>query len=372
MRVPLVDLSRQHEAIEDAVASGIAGVIAETAFIQGSAVAAFEREYADLCGVAHCIGLGSGTDAIELSIRALGLGPDDRVIVPANSFIASALAVIRAGVGVVLVDCDPNSYLIDVDAVADAMSGAVKAVMPVHLYGQVAEVERIQEAAGDVVILEDGAQSQGAMRADRRAGSLGLISATSFYPGKNLGAYGDAGAVLTDDDDLAERVRKLGNWGSAEKYYHPLVGFNSRLDTIQAVVLRAKLGHLDEWNAQRRVAAKRYDELLQSLEDVERPTVLDGNLHVWHLYVVRVSHRNAVVAYLHEKGVGAGIHYPIPMHLQGALSSLGHGPGDFPEAERASEEILSLPIFPGITEREQEYVVDNLSDALRSLHVAAR
>ena len=271
-----------------------------------------------------------------------------------------------------LVDCDPYSYVIDVDAVASAMTRAVKAVMPVHLYGQVAEVERIQEAAGDVAILEDGAQSQGAMRAGRQAGSLGLISATSFYPGKNLGAYGDAGAVLTDDGDLAERVRKLGNWGSSEKYHHPSVGFNSRLDTIQAVVLRAKLGHLDEWNTQRRTAAQRYDELLEGLGEVVRPAALEGNLHVWHLYVVRIPHRNAVLAYLREKGVSAGIHYPIPMHLHGALSSLGYGPGDFPEAELASEEILSLPIFPGITEHEQEYVVDSLLEALRSLSVTAK
>ncbi len=372
MRVPLVDLSRQHAAIEDVVADGIADVIAETAFIQGSAVAAFEREYAEFCGVANCVAVGNGTDAIEFSIRALGLGRDDRVIVPANSFIASALGVIRAGVGVVLVDCDPDSYLIDVSAVADAMSPAVKAVMPVHLYGQVAEVERIQAVVGDAIIVEDGAQSQGAMRGGRHAGSLGLISAISFYPGKNLGAYGDAGAVLTHEDGLAERIRKLGNWGSVEKYQHPSLGFNSRLDTIQAVVLRAKLAHLDEWNAQRRVAAMRYDDLLQGLGDVVGPMTLEDNLHVWHLYVVRVPHRNAVLNLLHEKGVGAGIHYPTPMHLHGALGSLGYGPGDFPEAERASKEVLSLPIFPGITEHEQEYVVDSLRDALRSLRVAAR
>lgn len=364
MHVPLVDLARQHEEIAAEVEKGLASVFADTAFIHGPEVAEFEAEFAEFCGVDHCIGVGSGTDALELAIRALGLGPGDQVIVPANSFIASALAVLRAGAEVVLVDCDPNTHLIDVAQVEKAMGKRVRAVMPVHLYGQVAPIVPLEAVSGRAVILEDAAQSQGATRHGRSAGSLGRVAGTSFYPGKNIGAYGDAGAVLTDDEEIADRVRKLGNWGSSQKYFHPVAGFNSRLDTVQAVVLKAKLARLPQWNEQRGVAAKRYDQLLGPVAEVVRPVTLEGNVHVWHLYVVRVPERDRVLDLLHEAGVGAGVHYPTPMHLQGALSDLGHGTGDFPASEKASAEVLSLPLFPGITEDEQGFVVASLKDAL--------
>lgn len=366
MNIPLVDLGWQHREIVDDVKAGFERVMETTAFIQGPQVGEFEEAFADFCGVRNCVGVASGTDALEMAVRGLGLGPEDEVIVPANSFIASALGVIRAGTGVKLVDCDSDTYLIDPEAVADAISPSVKAVMPVHLFGQTAPVEELVAAVGDVPIIEDGAQSQGATRNGKPSGSLGRVGATSFYPGKNIGAYGDAGAVLTDDDDLANLVRNLGNWGSPQKYHHPVIGFNSRLDTIQAVVLKAKLDRLAEWNKLRRAAAERYNELLAEAGRLVAPKVLDGNEHVWHLYVVRVTKRERVVASMQEDGIGVGIHYPIPMHLQGALSFLGHREGSFPRTEAAAREMISLPMFPGITAEQQEQVIDSLNRALDS------
>ena len=367
MRIPLVDLGWQHRQIAEEIDAGLAQVMDSTAFIQGPQVAEFEEAFAEFCGVKHCVGVASGTDALELAARTLGLGRGDVVIVPANTFIASALAVIRAGAEVRLVDCDPETYLMDNEAVARAMSPEVKAVMPVHLFGQAAAVEELVDVIGDVPILEDAAQSQGALRHGRPAGSLGQIAATSFYPGKNIGAYGDAGAVLTDDDEAARMVRNLGNWGSPEKYHHPVVGFNSRLDTVQAVILKAKLARLDEWNKQRRAAADLYGELLKSVEQVSAPVTLSGNEHVWHLYVVRVPERDRVLASLQAEGIGAGVHYPIPIHLQGAFAFLGHEEGDFPAAEAAAREMLSLPMFPGITGDQQRQVIAALGGALESV-----
>ncbi len=241
--------------------------------------------------------MGNGTDALEMAVRALELGPSDTVIVPANTFIASALGVLRAGARVKLVDCQPDTYLIDPDQAMAAVDSSVRAVMPVHLYGQMAQMESLQFPER-VAVIEDAAQSQGATRHGRGMGSFGRVAATSFYPGKNIGAYGDAGAVLTDDDALADQVRRLGNWGSAQKYHHPELGFNSRLDTVQAVVLSAKLERLAAWNEMRNAAAGRYAELLADEERVTLPVTLDGNLHVWHLYVIRVPRRDLVLARL--------------------------------------------------------------------------
>lgn len=364
MRVPLVDLDWQHLEIADDVEGGIREIIHTTAFIQGPQLGEFESAFADFVGVRNCVGVGNGTDALEFSIRALGLGPGDTVVVPANSFIASALGVLRAGAGVLLVDCDPDTYLIDTEKIHDAIDPSVRAVMPVHLYGQIAPVDQLTDLPERVAVVEDAAQSQGATRHGRGSGSFGKIAGTSFYPGKNIGAYGDAGAVLTNDDELADRVRKLGNWGSAQKYHHPEVGFNSRMDTIQAVVLSAKLARLADWNEMRVVAAKRYEQLLGGIEQLRLPLTLEGNYHIWHLYVVQVPDRDRVLAELHQAGVGAGVHYPVPMHLQGALAGLGYGPGDFPVTESAAQSMVSLPIFPGITEAQQEYVADRLRDAL--------
>jgi len=363
--IPLVDLKAQHEEIAAEVADGFARVIADTAFILGPAVRTFEEAFAALCEIPHCIGVANGTDAIELTLRALGIGPGDEVIVPANTFIATALGVIRAGARPVLVDCD-GYHLLDPDLIETVVTPRTRAVMPVHLFGQIAAIERIGEiaAAHGLAVVEDGAQSQGARRHGRPSGSFGVAAATSFYPGKNLGAYGDAGAIVTASDELAAHLRKLRNWGSERKYHHPEIGFNSRLDTLQAVVLSAKLRRLAHWNAARGLAAERYDNLLSGISGIELPRTLPGNDHVWHLYVVRVANRDEVLARLNAEGIGAGIHYPTPLHLHGAMRDLGYREGDFPQAERAATEILSLPMYPHLTIEQQERVATALRRAL--------
>jgi dTDP-4-amino-4,6-dideoxygalactose transaminase len=364
-QIPLVDLKAQHLEIADEVARGMAKVIEDTAFILGPQVKEFEEAFARFCGVPHCVGVANGTDAIELSVRALGLGLGDEVIVPANTFIASALGVVRAGARPVIVDCD-EYQLIDPSKIEAAIGPRTRAVLPVHLFGQMADMEKVQEIADarGLAVIEDGAQSQGAKRSGRPSGAFGVAAATSFYPGKNIGAYGDGGAVVTRSEEIASKLRKLRNWGSEKKYHHPEIGFNSRLDTLQAVVLSAKLKRLDAWNEARRQAAVRYDRLLAGIGAIELPKTLPGNEHVWHLYVVRVPNRDEVLAKLNAAGIGAGIHYPVPLHLHGALSDLGYREGDFPEAERAANEILSLPLYPQITGEQQERVAEELRKAV--------
>jgi len=368
--IPLVDLAAAHAEVAEEVEAGFKRVIADTAFVGGAEVAAFEREYAAFSGVEHCVGVANGTDALELALRAVGVGPGTEVVLPTNTFVATAEAVARAGARPVLVDCDPHTYLIDVEAALAAVTPATRAIVPVHLYGQLAPVERIRAglAGRDVAIVEDAAQCQGATRHGRAAGADG-IAATSFYPGKNLGAYGDAGAVVTADAGLARTVRTLGSHGGLTKYVHDVIGVNSRLDGLQAVVLRAKLARLAVGNERRRAAAARYDALLEPL-DVIRPTTLPGNAHVWHIYCVRIpgdgtpARRDEVLARLHAAGVGAGIHYPVPIHATPAFAGLGHRAGAFPHAERIASELLSLPIYPQLTAGQQEAVVAALAAAL--------
>ena len=368
--IPLVDLGAQHAAVAEEVAEGWRQVLAKTSFIAGPQVAAFESEYAAFTGARHCVGMANGTDAIEIALRALGVGPGDECILPANTFIATAEAVSRTGATPVLVDCaDDGTFLIDIAATEAALTPRTRAVIPVHLYGQAAPVERLlplAESTGAWVV-EDAAQAQGARRGGRSAGTLGHVAATSFYPGKNLGAYGDAGAATTDSGELAARMRMIADHGSRRKYDHEVVGFNSRLDTLQAVVLSAKLRRLAEWNAARQTAARRYDQLLAGVSDVIRPRVLDGNEHVWHLYVVRVPDRDRVIKELHAAGIGAGIHYPVPVHLSAAFAGLGYDDGAFPMAKRAAREVLSLPLFPQITPAQQERVASVLTAALRRM-----
>ncbi|MCX2183844.1 DegT/DnrJ/EryC1/StrS family aminotransferase [Streptomyces sp. SKN60] len=367
--IPLVDLKAAHAEVEAEIRAGFDRVLADTAFIGGEEVAAFEREYAEFGGIAQVVGVANGTDALELALRASGVGAGDEVVLPANTFIATAGAVARTGARPVLVDCAPDTLLIDPAAALAAVGGATRAVVPVHLYGQCADVAALAAGLPERVrIVEDAAQSQGASRAGRTPGSGG-IAATSFYPGKNLGAYGDAGAVLTDDPEAAALVRAIANHGGVAKYRHDVPGFNSRLDGLQAVVLRAKLRRLAAGNEARRTAAARYDELLAPLAEAGRvvlPVTAGGNTHVWHLYVLRVpgADRDAVVGKLNASGIGAGVHYPQPVHLTPAYAHLGHGRGDFPHAERAADEILSLPLFPQITHDQQRRVVDALVNAL--------
>lgn len=366
MEIPLVDLNAQHEEIAREVEEGFARVVGRTSFVLGEEVVTFEGEFAAFCGVEHCIGVGNGTDALELILRALGVGTGDEVILPANTFIATALAVVRAGATPVLVDCDPDYQLIEPDGVAAKVGPFTKAILPVHLFGQVAPIESLSKIAKahGLVIIEDAAQAQGAERKGVKAGAFGAAAGVSFYPGKNLGAYGDGGAVVTNSEEIARKVRALRNWGGEEKYQHPEIGFNSRLDTLQAVVLLAKLKRLEGWNQMRREAANRYHEMLADRQDVVLPPILPGNVHIWHLYVVRVPRRDDVLKKLHAAGIGAGIHYPLPIHLQGAFQFLGHKRGDFPVAEAAAAEILSLPIYPHVTGAQQERVIEELKKAL--------
>lgn len=365
--IPLVDLGAQHAAVADEVARGWQEVLAGTAFIGGPQVTTFERDYAEFTGASHCVAVANGTDAIEIALRALRIAPSDECILPANTFIATAEAVSRAGATPVLVDCaDDETYLIDADAVEAAVTPRTRAIIPVHLYGQAAPVERLLPLARrmSIWLVEDAAQAQGARRNGVSAGALGDAAATSFYPGKNLGAYGDAGAALTNSADVAAKMRMIRDHGSARKYEHDVLGVNSRLDTLQAVVLSAKLRRLAGWNAARRAAAARYDELLSGCDAVVRPRTLGGNEHVWHLYTVRVPDRDRVVKELHTAGIGAGIHYPVPIHLTAAFAGLGYAPGAFPVAERTARELLSLPIFPEITAEQQKRVVSTLMSVL--------
>ncbi len=366
MSVPFVDLLSQHAEIAGEVDSGLAEVFARTAFIGGPAVGRFEEAFAAFVGVRHCVGVGNGTDALELAYRAVGVQPGGEVIVPANTFIATAEAVSRIGAVPVPVDVDPVHLLMDPEAVRAAVGPRTQAIVPVHLFGQVAPMDpllAIAQAAG-VPVVEDAAQAQGARQGGRTAGTFGAIAGTSFYPGKNLGAAGDGGGVLTDDDDLARTVRVLSAHGSPRKYEHELIGVNSRLDTVQAVVLEAKLRRLEDWNAARRVAADRYAALLADVPGVRVPTTAPGNEDIWHLYVVQVEERDRVLAALGDAGIGAGIHYPTPVHLTAAYAGLGLGRGAFPVAEAAADHILSLPMFPHLTSAQQERVVEVLVQAL--------
>lgn len=368
--VPMLDLSLQHALVAEEIRIGFDRVLSATSFIQGPDVAVFEREFAAYCGVENVVGVANGTDAIELALRAAGVGPGHEVIVPANTFVATAEAVVRAGATVVFADCDQN-YLLDPASVRQQITPLTRAVIAVHLYGQTAAIDDIYDAVGGgggigggIVVVEDMAQAQGARHRGRRAGSLGDIGGTSFYPGKNLGAYGDAGAVLTNSADFARDVRAFGSHGGLRKYEHLVVGTNSRLDTLQAVVLSAKLRHLDAWNIERRAIAARYTSLLAEVAGVITPVTVPGNEHVFHQYIVRVAERDRVVAEMNAAGVGAAIHYPLPVHLVPAFRSDRFPAGSFPVAESTAAEILSLPIYPGLTSAQQDRVVEVLVSCL--------
>ncbi len=365
--IPLVDLQAAHLEVAEEISGGFRRILASGAFIKGPEVAAFEREYAAFCGIAHCVGVANGTDAIELALRAIGVQAGAEVILPANTFVATAEAIVRAGARPAFADIDPDHLLLDPVSAAKAVSTDTAAMVPVHLYGQLAPMDALATAAGSgAAIVEDAAQAQGATQGGKPPGSFGLAAGTSFYPGKNLGAYGDAGAVMTDSADLAQRVRLLGDHGSERKYEHVQLGFNSRMDALQAVVLRAKLHRLEEWNERRRQAAARYDDLLSGIDEVILPRTAHGNVHVWHLYVIQVPRRDHVVQVLNEMGVRAAIHYPVAVHLQPPFRGYGYGPGDFPVAEAAADHIVSLPLYPHITVAQQQMVADALRRALRA------
>jgi dTDP-4-amino-4,6-dideoxygalactose transaminase len=365
--IPLVDLQAAHAEVEDEIRSGFDRILACTAFIKGAEADAFEREYAAFTGVSHCIGVANGTDAIELALRAAGISAGSEVVLPANTFVATAEAVMRASAWPVFADVDPEHLLLDSRSLTSAIGRNTAAIIPVHLYGQMAPMRQIADVATahGAIVIEDAAQAHGATHYGQPAGSFGLMAGVSFYPGKNLGAYGDAGAVLTQSAELARQVRLLGDHGCERRYEHVTLGFNSRLDALQAVVLRAKLPKLAAWNQARSQAADRYHELLADADGVSLPQTAPGNAHVWHLYTIRVPRRDHVLQCLEDAGVRAAIHYPVPVHLQPAFSRLGYGPGDFPVAEAAAAEILSLPLYPHITDEQQEYVARTVRNALK-------
>ncbi len=366
MKVPFLDLAAQQAEVLDEVLPIWQHQLASAGFIGGPEVGAFEQEYADYIGVEHVIGVSNGTDALELAYRAAGVGPGDEVIMPANTFIATAEAASRIGAIPVFVDVGDQYLLIDPEAVEAAITSRTRAIVVVHLFGQTAAIEHLAPIAQrhDLVLIEDAAQSQGASSWAGRAGAMGQIATTSFYPGKNLGAAGDAGAVMTDDAGAAALIRNLAAHGSSVKYVHDHVGMNARLDAVQATVLRAKLRRLDRWNAARRVAAGRYAELLDGIEGVRQPSVRPGNEDVWHLYVVRVDERDRVLSEMTSSGIGVGIHYPTIVPLTEAYAGLGHRSGEFPVAEAAAEQILSLPMFPHLVAEQQEAVAAALRAAV--------
>jgi dTDP-4-amino-4,6-dideoxygalactose transaminase len=363
--VPFVDIGRSHGPLKSAFLEVLGRALETSGFVMGAAVRDFEFAFAAYCGAAHCVGVASGTDALVLSLRAAGVGPGDEVITVPNTFIATAAAVRLAGATPVFVDPDEATQLMDPAALDAAVTARTKAVIPVHLFGQPVDMDPVIELARrhGLAVIEDACQAHGARYKGRRIGGLGSLGAAfSFYPGKNLGSLGEGGAVVTDHRDLADRLRRIRDHGSSEKYRHVELGTNSRLHAIQAAFLSIKLERLDEWNAERRRLAARYDERLAGVRGVATPAVAPWAEHVFHLYVVRVPDRDGAQAFLKERGIATGIHYPVPIHLQGAFADLGLGRGAYPVAERLADEILSLPMFPGLTEDEVDRVCDALSE----------
>jgi dTDP-4-amino-4,6-dideoxygalactose transaminase len=359
LQVPFVDLSAQYTAIEGEIDQAISEVLRGTDFILGRSVRLFEEEFAAFCDVEHAIGVDSGTSALELALRAYDIGPGDEVITTANTFIATALAISHIGATPVLVDIDPLTYTMDASCLERAVTDRTRAIIPVHLYGHPADMDHILEVAQHhgLVVIEDACQAHGARYKGKRVGSLGHAATFSFYPAKNLGAYGDGGIVVTNDGRVAESIRMLRNYGQREKYHHELRGYNRRLDTLQAAVLRVKLNHLDDWNAARRQQAGLYGKLL-----AYSPVILPGEADyadpVYHLYVVRVEDRDELQAYLRDKGIATGVHYPIPIHLQGAYRDLGYEKGSFPITEEYAGQIMSLPMYAELTPEAIGYVAE--------------
>lgn len=358
MHIPFVDLRAQYALISQEVEEALKEVLQTTDFILGNELLRFEEEFASFSGVGHCVGLASGTDAIHLALLAIGVGPGDEVIVPAHTFVASAFAVSYTGARPVFVDVNPRTYTIDVDAIEQAISHDTKAIMPVHLYGCPAEMDTLIGLARrhHLRVVEDAAQAHGAEFRQKRCGSIGDVGCFSFYPGKNLGAYGDGGAVVTNDSDVAQAIRRLRFYGQEKKHEHLTIGYNSRLDTLQAAVLRVKLRKLASWNEARRAKVLLYRELLSGVP-LCLPVDPEEGIHVYHLFVVRTGHRDALLQFLRENGVMAQVHYPVPVHLQKAYRGLNYAAGDMPIAETCAREVLSLPLYPEITEDQIRYVV---------------
>lgn len=359
-RIPYLDIKAGNALVQKELNQAFERIIDSGWFILGKAVEAFEADFAAYVGVKHCVGVGNGLEALHLILRAYGIGPGDEVIVPSNTYIATWLAVTYAGARPVPVEPDPRTYNLDPYRIDSAITSNTRAILPAHLYGQTADMDPIMAIAEkyNLVVIEDAAQAHGARYRDRMCGSLGHAAGFSFYPGKNLGALGDAGAVTTDDDALAERLRALRNYGSKKKYENDLLGFNTRLDELQAAFLSVKLPHLDGWNERRREIAAFYTHAFSQIPELIVPEVPEGSQPVWHIYALRCNRRDELQTYLSGAGIGTLIHYPIPPHLSGAYAELGYRKGQFPIAEAIAETELSLPISPTMTLDDAEVVAN--------------
>ena len=350
IKVPYLDLKAQYRSIKTEIDGAIARVLDSGQFVLGSEVAEFEREFAAYCGTSHCIALNSGTSALHLALLAAGVGPDDEVITVPFTFVASVAAITYTGARPVLVDIDPQSFTIDVSAIEAAITPRTKAILVVHLYGQPADMDPIMEIARrhGLVVIEDAAQAHGAKYKGRPVGSIGDMACFSFYPGKNLGAYGEGGAVTTSNPEYERSIRMLRDWGQDAKYHHVLRGFNYRMEAFQGAILRVKLRHLERWTEARRALAGKYNELLGD-SGVERPKEMSWARHVYHVYTLRSGDRDGLRAALQEDGIQTGVHYPVPVHLQPAYADLGYERGAFPHSEAAATQVLSIPLYPELS-----------------------
>lgn len=368
--IPFLDLKAQYLEIKPEVDAAIIRVVESGHYVLGPDVAAFEERFADYCSIGYCRTLNSGTSALHLALLAAGIGSGDEVITVSMTFVATTAAIIYSGARPVFVDVDPVSWTMDPDAIEAAITPRTKAIMPVHLHGLMADMDPIMEIARrrGLLVIEDAAQAHGSEYKGRRAGSIGDIGCFSFYPGKNLGAFGEGGAVVTADAALARRISLLRDWGQEAKYHHVIPGFNFRLDSIQAAVLNVKMNYIEKWTEGRRAVARLYDEMLAS-SGLRGPTSPDQSRHVYHVYAIQHPQRDAAVKALQMAGIATGIHYPIPVHMQKAYADLGYKPGDFPVTERLAETFLSLPIYPELREEHVANVVRELKN-LSLLEVA--
>ncbi len=363
MNVPFLNLDALHAPHAPLLHEAAARVINSGWFIHGNECQAFENEWARFLQTKYAVGVSNGLDALTLSLKALGIGIGDEVIVPSNTYVATALAVTHVGAKPIFVEPRMDTYNIDPSRIEAVVSSRTKAIMPVHLYGQAAEMSEIMRISSrlGLFVVEDNAQAQGATHMGQKTGTFGHCNGTSFYPGKNLGALGDAGAVSTNDEELARKVRMLGNYGSQKKYFNEVIGYNNRLDEMQAAFLRVKLPHLDHWTLQRQAIAAVYLEELKGVGDLVLPVTHTDSSHVYHLFVIRTKRRDELADYLKEKGIGTLIHYPVPPHLQACYVELNHQRGDFPIAEEIADTALSLPLWPGMTQAHVAFIVESMN-----------
>src|SRR3989338_8698166 len=368
MKVQFIDFSQQYHEIKDEIDKGLKEVFRKADFVLGEEAESFEKEFAQYCEVKYGVGVNSGTDALYLAVSALDIDVGDEVILPAFTFIATALCISYTGARPVFVDIEPGTYNLDPAKIEAAITKRTKAIIPVHIYGQAANMDEINALAKKyhLKVIEDAAQAHGAFYNRKRIGSLGDVACFSFYPTKGLGAFGDGGMVVTDDKKIYEKANMLRDYGRKDRYDHAIKGYNSRLDTVQAVVLLAKLPHLDEWNRMRQAHAAYYCESLKDVDGVRTPVIQGDRTHVFQTFAVRVPHRNKVCEEMKKRGIGVLIHYPIPLHLQEAYAELGYKKGDFPVAEHVADEILSLPMFPHMTKDQIDYVCETLKEIVLS------